>query len=360
VTAGDKTIVENNDRVSMPDPGVMSSFALAYEPLSLTGVVRQVPGDFVVEELLGFAPIGEGEHRWLQIQKCGITTHQVACAVARRAGVPQRDVGYSGLKDRNAVTTQWFSVLMSGLKEPDWDTLNSESLRIVRSIRHHRKLRRGTHRANWFRVVVRNVEGSDTVLQERLVHIQRRGVPNYFGRQRFGHEGNNLRRAEQLFTGRRERNRVKRGLYLSAARSWIFNHVLSQRVNAGTWDRLQPGDVAMLDGTRSVFPVENVDAVLQRRVARGDVHPTGPLAGAGDGAVGRDVMALEAAVAARFPGWGAGLTDAGMRHERRSLRLLVRELRWWSSDAGTWTLEFGLQRGQFATAMLRECGRFAA
>ncbi len=357
MTAGDKTIFDNIGGASMPGHGVMSSFALAYEPLPITGLVRQVLEDFVVEEVLGFVPNGEGEHRWLQIQKCGITTHQVALALARHAHVAQRDVGYSGLKDRNAVATQWFSVPISRSREPDWNTLNAESLRIVQSVRHHRKLRRGTHRSNRFRVVIRNVEGLDTLLQERLALIQWRGVPNYFGEQRFGHEGNNLRHAEQLFAGRRERNQVKRGLYLSAARSWIFNHVLSQRVTAGTWDRLQPGDMAMLNGTRSVFAVQNVDAVLQQRGAHGDVHPTGPLAGAGDSAVGHDVRALEAAVVARFPGWGAGLTDAGMRHERRSLRLPVHELRGWSADAGAWTLEFSLQRGQFATAVLRECGR---
>ncbi len=360
VTAGNKTIFDYNDRASMAGPGVMNSFALAYEPLPITGRLRQVPEHFVVDEVLGFVPNGGGEHRWLQIQKCGITTHQVARAVARYASVPQRNVGYSGLKDRNAVATQWFSVLMSGSREPDWNTLNSRSLRIVQSVRHHRKLRRGTHRANRFRVVIRNVEGPDTLLQERLADIQRRGAPNYFGEQRFGYDGNNLRRAERLFAGRRERNRVKRGLYLSAARSWIFNHVLSQRVNAGTWDRLQAGDMAMLDGTRSVFSVRDVDAVLQQRLERGDVHPTGPLAGAGETAVDQGVQQLEAAVMARFPGWDEGLADAGMRHERRSLRLRVGDLRWWATDPGTWMLEFSLQRGQFATAVLRECGRFAS
>jgi tRNA pseudouridine13 synthase len=340
----------------MPIPEVMRPFALAYAPLSITGLVRQAPEDFVVDEVLGFVPIGEGEHRWLQIQKSGATTLEVVRAVARHARVPQRDVGYSGLKDRNAVATQWFSVLISKSKEPDWSTFNCTSLRIVQSVRHYRKLRRGTHRANRFRVVIRNVQGPDTLLPERLAHIQRRGVPNYFGEQRFGDDGNNLRRAEQLFAGRPERNQAKRGLYLSAARSWIFNHVLSQRVKAGTWDLLQPGDVAILDGTRSIFPVENVDAELQRRVACGDVHPSGPLAGAGDSAVGHDVRVLEVAVLARFRGWGAGLTDAGLRGERRSLRLRADALCWSSTDPGTWTLEFKLQRGQFATAVLRECG----
>lgn len=357
---GGKAMGANNGETGIPDSGVMCSFGLAYDPLPITGRVRQVPQDFVVEEVLGFVPKGEGEHRWLQIQKRGITTHQAVRAVARLMGVPPCEVGYSGLKDRNAVATQWLSVRVSGSREPDWNLLKSASLRIVQSRRHHRKLRRGTHRINRFRVLIRNVEGMDTLLDERLALIQRLGVPNYFGEQRFGRNGNNLHCAEQLFAGRNDYNRVKRGLYLSAARSWIFNHVLSQRVMAGTWDRLQPGDVAMLNGTRSVFPVNHVDAVLRQRLERGDVHPTGPLAGVGDGAVDHDVRKLEVAVVARFPRWGAGLAVAGLRHERRALRLRVNELRWAVHDSDTWVLEFNLQRGQFATAVLRECGRFVS
>ncbi len=344
---------------SIPHRGIMTPFALAYEPLPIGGMVRQAPEDFVVEEVLGFVPDGEGEHRWLQIQKSGMTTHHLVRAVAEYAGVPQRDIGYSGLKDRNAMTTQWFSVPTSKSREPDWNRFNSQSLRIVQSVRHHRKIRRGTHRGNHFRIVIRSVHGTRTLFHERLAHIQHSGVPNYFGEQRFGREGNNLHRAETLFAGRSERNRVKRGLYLSAARSWIFNHVLSQRVKAGTWNQLQPGDMAILDGTRSVFAVNDVDAELRRRVMSGDVHPTGPLAGAGDSVVGQDVRVLEAAVVARFPGWTVGLADAGLRHERRSLRLPVHELRWLRSNADTWMLEFTLRRGQFATTVLRECGRFA-
>jgi tRNA pseudouridine13 synthase len=153
---------------------------------------------------------------------------------------------------------------------------------------------------------------------------------------------------------------MKRGLYLSAARSWIFNHALSRRVQAGTWDQLQPGDLAMLDGTRSVFPVQAVDPALQERLERGDVDPSGPLPGAGGTGVDCEVRALEGAVMSQFPVWCAGLVDAGMRHQRRSLRLRLQTPRWQRGEAGSLTLEFTLQRGQFATAVLRECGRFVS
>ncbi len=360
VTNGSNPIGDIEGGAGGQDRDVMQPFAHAYDPLPISGLIRQAPEDFVVVEVLGFEPGGEGEHQWLQVEKRGITTRDAARALANHAGTPLREIGYSGLKDRNAVATQWFSVRVRPSKEPDWQALHSNSLRIVESTRHRRKLRRGSHRANRFRVVLRNLDAPSMLLQQRLTAIQRCGVPNYFAAQRFGRAGENLRRAEQLFAGRAERDRFKRGLYLSAARAWIFNHVLSQRVEVGTWDRLQPGDMAMLDGTRSVFPVTDVDAVLQRRVENGDVHPSGPLAGSGDGGVGRDVQALEAAVIGRFSAWDAALADAGLRHQRRSLRVWVDALRWTACASDTWVLEFNLQRGQFATALLRECGRFTA
>ena len=337
----------------------MTSFARVFDSLPVAGLVRHHPEDFVVDEVLGFSLGGEGEHVWLQVQKCGVNTQEVAREIARRVGVPVREVGYSGLKDRNAVATQWFSVQISELKEPDWDAVNSNALRILQSVRHHRKLRRGTHRQNRFRIVIRDVHEPASDLLERLEQIRRLGVPNYFGPQRFGHDGNNLRGADRLFAGSFQPKRMKRGLYLSAARSWMFNQVLSERVVNGSWNRLLPGDMAMLDGTRSVFQVSVVDAKLMERVESGDVHPTGPLAGRGASTVGDQVETLETGVLAEFQDWCEGLVRAGLRYERRTLRLWVPDLTWSASAPDAWTLEFTLPQGQFATAVLRECGSFA-
>lgn len=334
----------------------MTSFARAFDSLPVTGLIRHQPEDFVVDEMLGFSPSGEGEHLWLQVHKRGINTQDVAREIARHVGVPVREVGYSGLKDRKAVATQWFSVQIGESKQPDWSTVNSDTLRIVQSVQHHRKLRRGTHRGNRFRIMIREVNDAASVFLERLEQIRRLGVPNYFGPQRFGYNGNNLRGADRLFAGLFQPNRMKRGLYLSAARSWMFNKVLSERVVDGSWNRLVPGDLAMLDGTHSVFQVDIVDAKLLGRVETGDVHPTGPLAGGGDSTVKNQVETLEAGVLAEFKDWCEGLVRTGLRHERRALRLWIPDLSWSASAPSKWTLEFTLPRGQFATAVLRECG----
>ncbi len=336
----------------------MEGFARAFDALSCGGVIRKRPEDFDVEEVLGFELTGEGEHVWLRVRKRGLTTHELARRIARFAGIPLRDVGYSGLKDRNAVTTQWFSVGVPSTRAPDWASMNSERVRVLETKRHFRKLRRGAHRGNRFRIVIRDLHGSMDAYRARVRLLRRRGVPNYFGPQRFGRAGGNLSAAARLFGGHIERDRIKRGLYLSTARAWLFNQVVSARVENGTWDCLQTGEVAMLDGTRSVFKVAELDDALRNRAAQGDLHPTGPLVGRGDDAIGAEIAALETQVLAPFRVWCDGLAAFGLRQERRALRLTVPDLTAAPLAADALSVAFTLRRGQFATAILRECGSF--
>ncbi len=342
------------------DRDVTEAFARAFEPLPTKAAIRCRPEDFRVEEALGFTLTGEGEHLWLWVQKRGLTTHELARRLARCAGVPLRKVGFSGLKDRRALTTQWFSVAVPPSRTPDWAAVDSGGVRVLRTTRHHRKIRRGTHRANRFRIVIRDIDGPIDALRARVRQIRHRGVPNYFGPQRFGHRGNNLSAAARLFAGHRVRDRVARGLYLSAARAWLFNLVLSERVANGTWDRLQNGDVAILEGTNSIFPVAAVDDSLRGRAARCDLHPSGPLGGRGGSIAGAEVAALEKKILAPFRAWCDGLAASGLRQERRALRLGTPDLVATPIAADALTLAFTLRRGQFATAVLRECGRLEA
>jgi tRNA pseudouridine13 synthase len=180
------------------------------------------------------------------------------------------------------------------------------------------------------------------------------GVPNYFGPQRFGIDGGNLVRARQLFSGEiRIDDRMQRGFALSAARSAIFNALLAQRVTAGTWNRIQPGDMASLDGSNSIFAVEQVDDVLADRCLQLDIHPSGPLWGRGTLLTGSDIAALEQQAAQSLAPFGDGLERAGLDQERRSLRLRVSNLQWDRSGADV-RLQFRLPRGAFATAVLHE------
>jgi len=185
------------------------------------------------------------------------------------------------MKDRHAVTRQWFSVRRPAGTPADWSALEVEGAQVLEVSRNNRKLRRGAHSGNQFRIVVRGSANSDPetsgeLVQQRTRTIVEQGVPNYFGEQRFGREGGNLQLAEALFAGKRLK-RDKRSFALSSARAWLFNQVLQQRVEAGTWSELQAGDVAALDGSGSIFAVEELDETLEKRCRELDLHPTGPL-----------------------------------------------------------------------------------
>ncbi|NMG01978.1 tRNA pseudouridine(13) synthase TruD [Azoarcus taiwanensis] len=317
--------------------------------------IRQSSEDFVVDELSAVELDGQGEHVWLWLEKIGCNTDHVAACLARVAGVPSSAVGYAGLKDRHAVTTQWFSVQMPGREAPDWNAVLESGMRVLQSGRHGRKLKTGFLEGNRFRLTLRDCVGDLASLERRLERIRSEGVPNYFGPQRFGREGGNLVKARALFQGRlRVRDRNLRGLYLSAARSALFNRLLARRVEDGTWCHAQPGDLMNLNGSRSHFLAETVDAALEQRVKEQDVHPTGPLWGAGTLESRGVVAALEQAVADDDPELAQGLIAAGLKHERRVLRMPVHGLacRW--LDGGTLVLTFELPPGGYATTVLAE------
>lgn len=313
------------------------------------GVLRAEPDDFLVEEDLGFLPSGAGSHVLLKVRKRSANTEWVARQLARAAGCQPRDVGYAGLKDRHAVAVQWFSVPKP--RSPDaLAEVRGEDFEVLEAHAHSRKLPRGALAGNRFTIRVRDLHVDDARLAERLAAIAAGGIPNFFGPQRFGRDGANLRKAapDPNTIHPRERSYV-----LSAARSAVFNAVLAERVEEGTWNRLECGDVANLDARGSVFPVESVDEVLHERAARLDLHPTGPMWGGSELLSRGRVQELEERVAADFPEFCALVIAAGMRQERRSLRLAVRQVDW-SREGADVVLRFWLTKGSFATTVLRE------
>jgi len=331
------------------------SLAYAHGKPTATARLRQLPEDFCVTEIPLLEPDGEGEHVWLWIRKRNENTHRVAEQLARFAAVHPRQVSYAGLKDRRALTEQWFSVQLPGREAPDWAAMNSDTLSILRHVRHSRKLRRGALKGNRFRIRVRDIEGDHARLETRLALIDREGVPNYFGEQRFGRDGSNLHDAERLFAspGRRMPGN-RHSLALSAARSLLFNQVLSHRVSTGIWNVPIEGDAMQLSGSHSYFIAESIDAELLRRVHDLDIHPTGPLHGRGRSSVQAASRQLEHDVLAEHSDWCAGLEAAGLKQDRRSLRLMAQGLSWQKTGTADWLLDFSLPAGAYATCVLRE------
>ncbi|WP_455217049.1 tRNA pseudouridine(13) synthase TruD [Kaarinaea lacus] len=320
--------------------------------------IRASAEDFQVDEHLGFAPAGSGEHLLLRIRKRNRNTEQVARQVARHAGVRSRDVGYCGLKDRNAVTTQWFSIWLPGKADPDFSSIEDDDLQVIDKVRHGRKLQRGALKENTFKIIIRDVTGDQQVVEKRLKKIKEQGVPNYFGEQRFGHNGGNLAKAEAMFSGNKVKDRHVRGLYLSSARSFLFNAVLAKRILENNWNTILPGEAVMLSGSRSYFVCEDIDNEIMERCGRGDVHPSGPLWGKGELSSIADAEMLEREVLSDHSLFREGLEKAGMKQERRALRLTVKDLTWSWLDKNDLQLNFSLPAGSYATSVLREICRY--
>lgn len=339
------------------------------------GGYRAVPEDFVVDEVLDFTPEGHGEHLWLRIEKRDQTTRDLVRALARLCDVTPRDVGYSGMKDRSAVTRQWLSVHLPGLDAPPAleKRLDALGCRVLEQARHPRKLKRGVHRANRFSLKVTGEAVQSSHFDARWQALCEHGVPNYFGPQRFGAGGRNLIRAQALFARGWRKRDDRQGMLLSSARSFLFNELLSARMAAGCWATPLDGDTLMLDGTQSLFTAEHIDGELQRRAAELDLHPAGLLWGrdaseckAGPGVNGgsgaQGVPADDAVAPAErfekqlrrdYPALCDGIEQAGAKPARRALRLRLGDPQRVPLDNGM-QLTFSLPKGSFATAVLRE------
>ena len=292
--------------------------------------------DFQVDEVLGFEPSGSGEHWLVQLRKRGDNTDWVARELANLAEVPVKDLGYAGRKDRRAVASQWFSIYQPKGPEPQWERLADMGLELMKVARHDRKLRLGQHVGNRFAIRLRQLEPllSETrehtrdLLSARLHRLAEQGVPNYFGEQRFGRGAGNLLRAQtQLMQGKTIRHRRDRSMALSAARSWLFNRVLAQRVRQGNWQVTLTGE-----------PADTA---------------TGPLWGRGRALSQQDTLALEETALAPWSHWCYTLEYQGLKQERRALVLKPLSMDWDWDGKDLW-LRFGLPPGCFATAVLRE------
>jgi len=269
-------------------------------------------------------PSGEGEHLWLLISKRDQNTAWVAGLLAKLAGVKRNDVGFCGLKDRFAVTSQWFSLYLPG-RDLDLSCLKHDDFQILSAARHTKKLRRGMHQGNKFQIILRDFSVDETALQDRLNVIQKCGMPNYFGEQRFGHQGNNLREAQALISADKLKgNRHGTGLYLSAARSWLFNLVVEKRISENQLYQTSEG---------------------------GD---TGPLWGRGRSPVGGVIGEIESHVLAPWHDWCYALEHAGLTQQRRSVLVRPENIvsDWIERDQ--LKLQFSLPKGCYATVLLRE------
>lgn len=310
----------------------------AYPATGASATLKCLNEDFIVTELPLQLPSGEGEHIWLDIEKNGANTAYVAQQLADAAGVQEKDVGYAGLKDRHAITRQWFSIYFPSGKTgetPDLTQLQHPEFKVLSQSRHVKKLRPGDLQGNRFRIVLRDVAGGPDAMQAletNLKAVAARGVPNYFGAQRFGFDGGNIEQGRAMLAREiRVRNPKKKGIYLSAVRSFVFNEVLALRIQQGLWGQALHGDLMDEAG-----------------------RPTGPLWGRGRLSTTEQALALESNVAARHATLCDGMEHAGLDQERRSLVALPDGMSWEWPQADQLVLTFALPAGNYATSVLAE------
>jgi tRNA pseudouridine13 synthase len=318
-----------------------------------SGIIRLQPEDFRVQEISLIEPSGEGGHLWLEVEKRCANTHWVAEQLSAAAGVSMRDIGYAGMKDRHAVTSQWFSLSTQEARDTDWKSWSISNVSILRAVQHGRKLKTGVLKGNRFCIVVRELEGNIADLERRLDAVKLRGVPNYFGPQRFGFGGSNIERGIRWLEHGGRLPRKKRSIYISAVRSFLFNEILAQRVMDQNWDQILDGEIAMLDGSHSVFACAQPDPVLTQRCAEFDIHPTGSLAGSGGKCPERYAAQLENEILAAHSAIVESLQKAGATAARRALRLLPGNFEW-ERSGDSLSLRFDLSSGSYATSLLRE------
>jgi tRNA pseudouridine13 synthase len=319
-----------------------------------SAVLKASAEDFQVDEVLDIPLSGDGEHLWLWVEKRNLNTEEAARRLAKAAGVPLRTVSYAGLKDRMALTRQWFSLQLPGKADPDLSKAEDETLKILTATRHKRKLQRGAHAANGFTLRLTGLNADHAALDARLEQLKAQGVPNYFGTQRFGHDGGNVFDAQQWAARKAlPEQRNVRSRLLSTARSFLFNQILAARVADGSWNRALLGDLLAFTDSRSFFPATAAE-LDDPRLALLDLHPTGALWG--EGALGSAGLAgeIEQKVALAHADLAEWLIKAGLSQERRILRLPIGRLSWHYPEPDILQLEFVLPAGCFATVVVRE------
>lgn len=342
----------------MPAPDVKPELPLVTYGLPPTGGrVRAEPEDFQVDEVPAYEPCGEGEHLFVGVRKRGHTTDAVARALGRTLGLPRGDVTYAGQKDRHAVTTQTFCIPAAAA--PALDGFVMDDVEILWAKRHTNRLRTGHLRANRFRILLRDPdEGGGERAQAIATRLRDRGLPNAFGPQRFGRDGDTARDGLQLLAdpqrGPGARDRYRRKLNLSAAQALLYNHYLAERARDDLLATLLPGDVAQRVDSGGLFVVEDA-AAEQPRLDRHEVTHCGPIFGrktfpAADVAARREQAVLDAfgLTPEHFAPFGK------LANGTRRANLVYLDDLTVSEVEGGIALAFTLPSGSYATVVLRE------
>ena len=321
------------------------------------GQIKVSPEDFQVDEIPAYLPCGSGTHLYLLVEKRGRTTRDVVRALARTLGVEDRDAGVAGLKDRQALTTQWLSFPTAA--SPDAASLSGDGFRVLSASRHENKLRTGHSRGNHFRIAVHG--GDLGAARASAAALAERGLPNFFGPQRFGAAGKNAEVGRALLQGRLDdpevrrsgRDRFLRRLCISAWQSLLFNRWLEERIADGLFARAIAGEVMKKLETGGVFNCTDPEADLPR-LLRFEISPAGPMFGhklrpaEGEAAAREERLLASDGVGPADLARGRGEGEGTRRAARIPLRIELEPI------PEGYRAAFELPRGSYATVAMGE------
>ncbi|MDH2999605.1 tRNA pseudouridine(13) synthase TruD [Chelonobacter oris] len=332
----------------------MSALHYLYGKPQQTARLKAEFSDFIVREELGYDLSGEGEFVALKIRKTDANTLFVGEKLAAFAGISAKNMSYAGLKDRHAVTEQWFCLHLPGKETPDFSHFAPDGVEILTVTRHNRKIRIGSLQGNHFEILLRDLtESAD--LNRRLIKLKNHGFPNYFTEQRFGRDGHNLTQAIRWAQGEiHVKDRKKRSFYLSAARSELFNLMVSQRIKDGLAETVLCGDVLQLHGSHSWFVAAETElAALQQRLQQRDLGLTAALVGSQALQTAQQALLREQAIVDRHQALLELMHKERLQNARRLILAQPQQLEWQFEAAGL-RLGFYLDSGSYATALVRE------
>lgn len=350
----------------MLDPSIIAPVLLTAEFPGIGGRIKKVPEDFEVEEIPAYPPSGSGPFLFLWIEKRDMGAEYFLRQIARRLGISDRDIGTAGLKDRRAVTRQWISVPQE--MEPRLPQLEGDGIRVLQVSRHTNKLKIGHLHGNRFRLLIRDIDPTIPA-EERLSPIVQRlreqGLPNFYGSQRFGHDGFTMQIGMALLNGEpippdpsgrkhNPHNRFLRKLALSAAQSALFNRYLAKRLEDGLFRRVIPGDVMCKWPMGGMFVAEDVATEQQRFDAR-EIVTGGPIFGRKTFSAKGEAAEREAGIMAEagIPSNAFHAFGKLMQGTRRHNLVYVDDLTCNRESEGV-RLSFTLPAGSYATVLLRE------
>lgn len=332
-----------------------TSLNYPYGNPSLSGIIKQQPEDFIVNEELGFSLNGSGEHLFLYIQKKQLTTAQLIDEISKVVGVPARQIGYSGLKDKQAITRQWVSIQLPGAKQMP-EIPDTENYQVLESGWNDKKLRVGVHKRNSFEITIRELKGQSDNLQEVVQKIKDHGFANYFGEQRFGRQQDNVSQALAVLGHRHKLKRLsrnKKSIFISALRSELFNQILNSRIQQNLWMAPVNGDVFMLAGSQSIFSEALSDEIHKRYIEQ-DIHSALSLAGSGESKITLDAKEIEDTVLSLNPEISQLLNDLEVKRSVRANRSQVSDFSiQLNEDATSLVVKVALEKGVYLTSLLQ-------